>query len=92
MSTHKNIDRICCVVIALALVLTVAFMNGERLGAEAVAYGGGYEKRLFDTSRVHTIDIVMDDWESFLDTCIEDVYKRQTQHCHPSGDRRFPMR
>ena len=53
MSTHKNIDRICCVVIALALVLTVAFMNGERLGAEAVAYGGGYEKRLFDTSRVH---------------------------------------
>lgn len=35
MSTHKNIDRICCVVIALALVLTVAFMNGERLG------GGG---------------------------------------------------
>lgn len=74
MSTHKNIDRICCVVIALALVLTVAFMNGERLGVEAVAYGGGYEERLFDTSRVHTIDIVMDDWESFLDTCTDEEY------------------
>ena len=34
MSTHKNIDRICCVVIALALVLTVAFMNGERLRSQ----------------------------------------------------------
>lgn len=74
MSTHKNIDRICCVVIALALVLTVAFMNGERLGVEAVAYGGGYEERLFDTSRVHTIDIVMDDWEGFLDTCTDEEY------------------
>ena len=74
MSTHKNIDRICCVVIALALVLTVAFMNGERLGVEAIAYGGGYEERLFDTSRVHTIDIVMDDWESFLDTCTDEEY------------------
>ena len=74
MSTHKSIDRICCVVIALALLLTVVFMNGERLGVEAAAYGGEYEERLFDTSRVHTIDIVMDDWEGFLDTCTDEEY------------------
>ena len=29
MSTHRNIDRICIVVLVLTLLLTVAFMNGE---------------------------------------------------------------
>ena len=32
MSTHKRIDLICVVVIACALVLTILFMNGEKLG------------------------------------------------------------
>ena len=30
--------------------------------------------RLFDTAAVHTIDIVMDDWEGFLDTCTNEEY------------------
>ena len=49
-------------------------MNGESLGLQAVSYAGGYADRLFDTSRVHTIDIVMDDWEGFLDTCTNEEY------------------
>ena len=36
MSTHKNIDLICVVVTVLAIVLTVLFMNGERLGIEKI--------------------------------------------------------
>ena len=36
MSTHRNIDKICLVVLVLTLLLTVAFMNGETLGLEAV--------------------------------------------------------
>ena len=32
MSTHKRIDLICVVVIACALILTILFMNGEKLG------------------------------------------------------------
>ncbi len=36
MSTHRNIDRICIVVLVLTLLLTVAFMNGEKLGIQAV--------------------------------------------------------
>lgn len=32
MSTHKHFDFICIVVIIFALVLTVIFMNGEKLG------------------------------------------------------------
>ena len=34
----------------------------------------GYEDRLFDTSHVHTVDIVMDGWEDFLATCENEEY------------------
>ena len=37
MSTHRWIDRICVIVMALSLVVTVLFMNGEKLGMEVVA-------------------------------------------------------
>ena len=36
MSTHKKLDVICVVVILLALVLTILFMNGEKLGLQKV--------------------------------------------------------
>ena len=74
MSTHKNIDRICAVTIIAALIVTVLFMNGEALGIRAADRVMGYEDRLFDTSRVHTVDIVMDDWEGFIETCESEEY------------------
>lgn len=36
MSTHKNFDKICVVVLALTLLLTLLFINGERLGLQVV--------------------------------------------------------
>ena len=69
MSTHKYIDKICCVALVFSVVLTVVFMNGESLGIVKASREMGYETRLFDTSKVHAIDIVIDDWEAFLDTC-----------------------
>ena len=74
MSTHKHIDRICVAVTLLALLLTVAFMNGEALGLTASARTMGYEKTLFDTSRVHTINIVIDDWDAFIQTATSEEY------------------
>lgn len=74
MSTHTFIDKICCVAIILALIVTIVFMNGERLGIQATSTAAGYESRLFDTSTVHTIDIVMDDWEGFLEGCTDEEY------------------
>lgn len=74
MSTSKHIDKLCFAAIALALVVTVLFVNGAALGIEASARVIGYENRLFDTSRVHTIDIVMDDWDSFIETCENEEY------------------
>lgn len=36
MSTHKSIDLICVVVLLLTLLLTVLFINGERLGVRVL--------------------------------------------------------
>ncbi len=36
MSTHRNIDKICIVVLVLTLLVTVVFMNGEKLGIEVI--------------------------------------------------------
>lgn len=55
MLRHKNIDRICAMVLAAMLLLTCAFMGAASLGLVAAADGIGYEDRLFDQSRVHTI-------------------------------------
>ncbi len=74
MSTHKSFDKICCVVLALTLILTVLFINSERLGIQKASTVMGYEKKLFDTSRVHTINIIMDDWDDFTANCKSEEY------------------
>lgn len=74
MSTHKHIDKICLAAAILAILISGVFLNGEALGIQAASTTMGYESRLFDTSRVHTIDIVMDDWDSFIETCENEEY------------------
>ena len=54
------------VVFMLVLLVTFLFTQAEKLGVQAVSSKGGYASRLFDTSTVHTIDIVMDDWDDFI--------------------------
>ena len=78
MSTHKYIDRICTAALALCLLLAAVFMNGKALGLRTTASVLGYETRLFDTRRVHTFEIVMDDWDSFLETCENEEYAQCT--------------
>lgn len=74
MSTHKHIDKICCVVLALTLVLTMLFMNAESFGIQKSDSVMGYETTLFDTSKVHTINIIMDDWDAFTENCKSEEY------------------
>ena len=74
MSTHRNIDRILWTVTALTLVLALVFCCGPALGIRAADRVMGYENRLFDTGRVHTIQIFMEDWEGFLQTCTDEQY------------------
>ncbi len=74
MSTHKYFDKICCAVLALALVITILFMNAGNIGITSIDKALGYETRLFDTSKVHTVNIVMDDWDDFISTCTNEEY------------------
>lgn len=43
MSTHKHIDKICCMIMGVALILTVIFINGESLGIQKQETVMGYE-------------------------------------------------
>lgn len=72
MSTHKNFDKICAVVLASVLILTVVLMafGGKADGGTTM----GYEDKLFDTSSVHKINIVMDDWDDFISSAESEEY------------------
>ena len=74
MATNKHIDKICIGAVILALLISILFMNGETLGIQVKANAMGYENRLFDNSKVHTIDIVIDDWDAFLATAQIEEY------------------
>ncbi len=74
MSGSKHFDHIAVIITALTLVVTVLFMNGAALGIETAAHTIGYENRLFDNSKVHTIDIVMNDWDSFIKNATSEEY------------------
>ncbi len=74
MIKSRRIDAICCAILAVMLVITALFINGDALGITAVTRTLGYEEKLFDSSVVHTLDIVMDDWDGFLETCTNEEY------------------
>ena len=73
MATHRYIDRLCAAALVLCLLLAAVCMNGEALGLQPSS-SLGYEARLFDTERVHTLDLVMDNWDGFLETCENEEY------------------
>ena len=74
MSTHKHFDKICCVVLALTLIISVLFVNGEKFGVKKASTVMGYETTIFDNTKVHNIEIIMDDWDEFLDSCTSEEY------------------
>ena len=78
MSKHKNIDKICVFIVAVSLVIAILFCNGKVLGIESAERVIGYENRIFDNSRVHTFDIVMNDWDSFIENCESEEYSNCT--------------
>ncbi|MCM1387562.1 MAG: CotH kinase family protein [Bacillus sp. (in: Bacteria)] len=78
MSTSRYIDRICAGALIGVLLITILFVNAGKMGVLAVSASAGYESRLFNTATVHTIDIVMDDWDSFLESCTNEEYTNCT--------------
>ena len=74
MLKRKGIDRVCCVVLALTLLLAGVYTGAAASGLIQGRGTTGYAQRLFDTSYVHTLDIVIDDWDAFLATSAAEEY------------------
>ena len=73
MAASKHIDKICCACVALALIIALLLMIfKDSVGSTGVHKD--YEDTLFDYSVVHTIDIQMDDWDSFIASCEDEEY------------------
>ena len=74
MVKHKYIDWICMGAAVLAALLTLLLMFGEQLGIPKASANPGYVTRLFDDSRVHTIDIQIVDWDAFIENADKEEY------------------
>ncbi|MBQ9941554.1 MAG: CotH kinase family protein [Christensenellaceae bacterium] len=66
--------------LAIVTVLLTVLAAGLLIGAEEAGLleskaAMGYEERLFDDSYVHTIDIYMDGWQTFLDEAAKEEYR-----------------
>ncbi len=73
MLRHKHIDKICIIITALTLALTLLFMQGEAFGLVPVsAYS--YPERLFDQGRVHRIEITAKDFDEMLQNASKEEY------------------
>ena len=74
MIRHRQIDRLCALAMVLALVLTGLLFFGEALGLQPASAAPEYSYRLFDDSRVHTVDIQAEDWAQFIAEAPEEEY------------------
>ena len=74
MIRHRQIDRLCALAMALALALTGLLFFGEALGLQPASAAPEYSYRLFDGSRVHTVDIQVEDWAQFIAEAPEEEY------------------
>ena len=74
MSKRKSILLAGAAAAALALLLAVLFLRRDGRGPAAAESSPGYESTLFDVSRVHSVDILVDDWDAFLETAPEEKY------------------
>ena len=77
MLRSKNIDRICCLVIACTMLLAAGFtaLAGAGVLESSRKISLTYAKHLFDQSTVHKIEITMDGWDDFIDNCTDEEYR-----------------
>lgn len=74
MLNSKHIDKICIAAALLALAITVILIFGDKLGIPKASRNPGYVSRLFDDSRVHTINIQIDRWDDFIEQAEKEEY------------------
>ena len=71
---ERKMDRAAIAAVILALLITAALFMWELIGLEPASGAPGYVQRLFDSSRVHSVEITIDDWQSFIASASEETY------------------
>jgi len=76
MIKHKRIDIICIVITASMILLTFLFLNGDNFGIKSNSMNPPYMSRLFDDSKVHTIDISVSEteWNEMIENAKDEEY------------------
>ena len=74
MLRSRHIDKIVLAVTVLFVIAAILLMNGRAIGLALLETPMGYEERLFDNTKVHTIDIVIDDWEELIANAESEEY------------------
>ena len=84
MLKHRLTDRICLAGMAIACLLALLLLLGGELGLGGAEDPPPYASRLFDPSRVHTLDIRIDpdDWQQLLQEAPAENYR----HCELTID------
>ena len=66
MDRSRRIDAVCVAALVLAVAVVCAYWAAGRAGIVEAERGDEYHELLFDDSRVHTVDLAVDDWEGFI--------------------------
>lgn len=74
MLRTKKVERIVCVTTALMLLSAACLWGLVEPAQGDGSHTVGYEKLLFDQNAVHTIDITMADWDSFIANATAEEY------------------
>ena len=76
MIKSRYIDLICIVAVVTAILIAGLFGNSALAKNDNKKIG--YEDLLFDTSKVHSIDIQMDGWDDFIKNAANKKYQNCT--------------
>ena len=68
-------NRVCCLVTAVMIAATFLIWGSVDAIRGDGSHEIGYENYLFDTSRVHTIEITMDGWDEFIASASAEEYQ-----------------
>lgn len=74
MLRTKKADRIACAALAIMLLAATALWGLTEASQGDGSHAVGYEKRLFDQDTVHTLEITMADWDSFIANAAAEDY------------------
>ena len=74
MINSRRINTVCAVVTACTVLFTVLFMNGRAFGLQSFVENPPYASKLFDESMVHTVNIVMPNFDELLENALDEEY------------------